>query len=149
MNIDIRDVNAVQAIRPVDAALYLRAQGWTMQDTSAAQASLWSRDDDGEPFEALLPMDPEVRDYALRMGELLAVLAAAEKRSQSQVYRDLLTVTADVLRIRIAGPDLDDGSLPIEEHAQIAQNLSHDITLRRFAHEGVAACLGTGGAIGF
>ena len=80
-------------------------------------------------------MDPQLRDYALRMGDLLAVLAAAEERSQSQVYRDLLTVTADVIRIRIAGPDLADGSLPIEEHAQIAQK-ARDLVL-------AAACAAT------
>ena len=28
MNIDIRDAEGVSAIRPVDAALYLRASGW-------------------------------------------------------------------------------------------------------------------------
>jgi hypothetical protein len=73
-------------------------------------------------------MDVELRDYALRMGDLLTVLSAAEKRSQWELYRDLLTVTSDVIRIRIADPELSDGSLPIEEHAKIAQK-TRDLVL--------------------
>ncbi|MFH1116657.1 MAG: hypothetical protein V1792_22305 [Pseudomonadota bacterium] len=135
MKVTIRDVQAVQAIRPVDAALYLRAKGWAKQETAIERASLWLLGQGDDEFEVLLPMDVELRDYALRMGDVLAVLAAAEKRSQWQVYRDLLTVTSDVIRIRIADPELSDGSLPIEEHAKIAQK-TRDLVL-------AAACAAT------
>ena len=135
MKIDIRDVEAVRAIRPVDAALYLRAKGWQQSDVQPGRASVWLYNVGNEQFEALLPMDVELRDYALRMGDLLAVLEAAEKRSQWQVYSDLLTITSDVMRIRIADPELTDGTLPIEEHAQIAQK-ARDLVL-------AAACAAT------
>ncbi|MEW6349129.1 MAG: hypothetical protein AB1646_08700 [Thermodesulfobacteriota bacterium] len=121
MKVTIRDAEAVRAIRPLDAALYLRAKGWAREETEIERASLWYYGEGDDQFEVLLPMDVELRDYALRMGELLAILAAAEKRSQWQLYSDLLTVTSDVIRIRIADPELSDGSLPIEEHARIAQ----------------------------
>jgi hypothetical protein len=65
-------------------------------------------------------MNLQLPDYALRMGDLLAVLEAVEERSQLQIYTELLTVTADVIRIRIDDPELADGSLPIEQHVQIA-----------------------------
>ncbi len=123
MKVEIRDVEAVHAIRPMDAAMYLLAGGWTApSDAQDGPAALFYRRaaDRGE-YEALLPLDATARDYALRMGDLLAVLAAVEKRSQSEIYSDLLTTTADVVRIRIAAPELNDGTLPIEEHAQIAQ----------------------------
>ncbi len=131
MNVEIRDVEAVQAIRPVDAALYLRAQGWRQQ-AQTNTASVWLRTVGGDEFEAVLPMDVELRDYALRMGDLLGVLSVSEGRSQWQVYNDLLTITSDVLRIRIADPELTDGTLPLEEHAQIAQR-TRDLVV-------VAAC---------
>lgn len=135
MKVDIRDAGAMRAIQPVDAALYLRANGWAAPDAQLGQSANWRKKADGELFEALLPMDRGVKDYALRMGELLNVLAVAEKRSEWQVYRDLLTSTADVIRIRIADPDLNDGTLPIEEHAQIAQR-ARDLML-------AAACAAT------
>jgi hypothetical protein len=130
MNVTIRDAQAVRAIQPVDAALYLRANRWNERHTEAGRSSTWTRTVNGEneEFEALLPLDAGIPDYALRMGDLLTVLAAAERRSQAEVYADLLRITSDVVRIRIADPELQDGTLPIEEHAQIAQR-ARDLVL--------------------
>lgn len=135
MEIEIRDAEAVRAIQPVDAALYLRANAWEQGATVAGRSSVWTRRRGDEEFEALLPLDRGLADYALRMGDLLSVLAAAEQRSPSLVYRDLLTITSDVIRIRIADPELTDGTLPIEDHAQIAQK-ARDLML-------AAACAAT------
>lgn len=121
MNVDIRDAEAVRAIQPIDAVLYLRARGWTERHTDAGRSSTWTQTVSGEEFEVLLPLTATPRDYALRMGDLLGVLAVVERRSQWDVYGDLLKITSDVIRIRIADPELQDGTLPIEENAQIAQ----------------------------
>lgn len=121
MKIDIRDVEAVRALQPVDAALYLRAGGWESVDSKNTRVAIWAKTVEQEEYEVLLPMEPAVGDYALRMGELLQVLSVAENRSQNEVYRDLLSVSTDVIRIRIADPELSDGTIPIEEHALIAQ----------------------------
>ncbi|MFH0823781.1 MAG: hypothetical protein V2B18_13615 [Pseudomonadota bacterium] len=128
MKVTIRDAEAVRAVRPVDAALYLRAKGWAKLDTAVERASLWCYGHGDDQFEVLLPMDVGLRDYALRIGDMLTVLAAVEKRSQWEVYSDLLTVTSDVIRIRIADPEISDGTLPIEEHAKIAQK-ARDLVL--------------------
>jgi len=135
MIVDIRDAEAVRAIQPVDAALYLHANGWSSVQSPTSQATIWEKQARGETFEALLPMNATLKDYALRMGELLDVLSVEEQRSQAEVYRDLLTSGSDVIRIRIADPDLSDGTLPIEEHAQIAQK-ARDLIL-------AAACAAT------
>jgi hypothetical protein len=135
VNVEIRDAQAMQAIRPVDAALYLRAGGWEQVSIQPGRSSVWRRVVKGEEYEALLAMDQGLRDYALRTGELLRVLAAAEQRSEMQVYDDLLRITTDVTRIRIADPELTDGALPIEENVQIAQK-ARDLVL-------AAACAAT------
>jgi hypothetical protein len=135
VKVETRDVLGMQAIRPVDAALYLRAGGWEQVATQPGRSSVWCRVVDGEEYEALLAMDQGLRDYSLRIGELLRVLAAAERRSESQVYSDLLTITSDVTRIRIMDPELTDGTLPIEDNAQIAQK-ARDLML-------AAACAAT------
>lgn len=131
----IYDVEAIRALRPFDVALYLRAKGWIQQDTNLEKASLWYQIQDADRFEVLLPMDLELQDYALRMGDVLTVLATFEKRSQLQVYSDMLTVASDIVRIRIADPELADGALPIEENASIAQKV-RDLIL-------AAACAAT------
>jgi hypothetical protein len=132
---DIRDTQALLTIPPVDAALYLRSKGWVESSSQPGRASYWRLTVGDDEYEALLPLDHGLKDYALRMGELLHVLAVAEGRSQPEIYSDLLLVTADVMRIRIADPESADGTLPIEDNAQIAQK-ARDLML-------AAACAAT------
>lgn len=128
MNVVIRDKNALAALRPTDVALYLRSRAWESRLLVSGHSSVWSLSAGGEAFEVVLPSSTDLRDYALRLGELLNVLAVVEDRSQEQIYRDLLTASADVLRIRIADPASSDGTLLLEEHVQVAQK-ARDLVL--------------------
>jgi hypothetical protein len=128
MRVDIRDVKAVGALRPLEVAGYLRAKGWTQKYATLGREAIWTSVAGGEEYEILLPLDQTTPDFSLRMGDLLHILAEVERRSQTWVYDDLLTTMADVLRIRIDDPDLIDGSMPMEGHAQIAQK-TRDLVL--------------------
>lgn len=122
MNVDIRDPNAILTLRPLEVAAYLRAHGWTMTPVKSSKVSAWGLTDAaGDEFEVVVPLDQTLGDYVLRMGEMLHTLSAAEGRSQLQVYADLLTTFADVVRIRIDDPELQDGTMPIEVTAQVSQ----------------------------
>lgn len=120
--VDIRDVGALATLRPLEVAAYLKAKGWLAQP-SAAASSVWTKAIADDEFEVVVPLDQSQRDFALRMGELLHTVAIAEGRSQGDVYSDLLTTYADVIRIRIDDPELSDGTLPIDTHAQAAQKV--------------------------
>ncbi len=122
MKTDIRDTGAIQTLRPLEVAAYLRSKGWS-SIRSETGVSSWQLTHKGEEFELLMPLDGSFRDYALRMGEVLRTLAVAEDRSQTDIYADLLTTFADVVRIRIDDPEAKDGTLSIEGHAQIAQKI--------------------------
>jgi hypothetical protein len=118
MKVNIRDANSLAALRPLEVASYLRASDWKQSDFKEGQYAVWTLDDDAEAF---LPLRSTTSDYALRMSDLLTVLSTVENRSQLDIYSDLLRITSDVVRIRIADAELIDGTLPIEENAQIAQ----------------------------
>lgn len=118
MRADIRDPESVSVLRPLEVASYLRASGWLQAEAHEGRYAIWTKDDD---YEALLPLRHDVRDYALRMGDLLGLLSKVEDRSQLSVLSDLLVTGADVVRVRIADDDLADGSMPIEEHTRTAQ----------------------------
>lgn len=120
MKVDIRDMKAISSLRPLEVAAYLKSRSWAQQKVSAT-VSIWTKGTGDEMFEAAVPLDQSLKDYAIRMGEIVQTLAVAEGRSQADVYSDLLTTYADVIRIRIVDPELDDGTLPIEANAQIAQ----------------------------
>ncbi len=122
MKPDIRDAASIQSLRPLEVAAYLRAKGWDPIPATPGM-SIWQRRLGDEEFELVVPLESSVRDYALRMGEVLRTLAAVENRSQTDIYADLLTTFADVVRIRIDDPEAKDGTLSIEGHAQIAQKV--------------------------
>lgn len=134
MNVEMRDPAVLRALRPLEVAAYLRAKGWA-QLPRIPGAAVWSNVLDDEPLEIVVPMDPSLRDFAARMGEVLHTLAVAESRSQSQVHQDLSTTFADVVRIRIDDPSLVDGTMSIDANAQVAQKV-RDLVL-------AAACSAT------
>src|ERR1700761_1603700 len=88
---------------PFSAAAYMHAHGWRMLGATSEE-SLWTLESDGQTWEALLPLDTTRGDSSRRIGELLTVLSAVEKRSPSDLIRDLRTAQSDVIRVR-ATPD--------------------------------------------
>lgn len=120
MNIAIRDVQTLKSLGPLDLALYLKSKGWNESQIQLDQFSIWTiRDSNNEDYEILLPLNSTIKDYALRVGELLKTLELAENRSQFEIYHDLLTTSSDVVRIRFNLPNSSDGSIPIGKGVEI------------------------------
>ncbi len=109
MKIVIRDPSAVAILRPVEVMAYLRAKYWCEREAQAGRFSAWVYEAD-ETIEALVPLDSELPDFALRMGDVLHTLAAVEQRSEPQILADLSNPLADVVRIG-AGPKTEDAAL--------------------------------------
>ncbi len=105
----IRDPSAVAILRPVEVMAYLRAKYWCEREAQAGRFSAWVYEAD-ETIEALVPLDSELPDFALRMGDVLHTLAAVEQRSEPQILADLSNPLADVVRIG-AGPETEDATL--------------------------------------
>ncbi|MEO5365716.1 MAG: hypothetical protein H7831_05075 [Magnetococcus sp. WYHC-3] len=118
MNAMLRDSALMKELRPLEIAAYLRSTGWTQQSAAEGKWAVWVK---GDEYEILLPLQRGYRDFVLRMSEVLQVLERVEDRSQLMIFNDLLTTGADVIRVRLIDPDLADGSMPIDEHASIAQ----------------------------
>ena len=55
------------------------------------------------------------------MSEALQLLEQVEGRSQWTIFNDLQMTGVDVIRVRLVGQDLADGSLSIDENVKIAQ----------------------------
>jgi len=115
----IRDAHVLAAIRPLEFVAYLRAKGWHQVPPSSSLWSTWIREGD---FELTLPLERSLGDFALRMADALRTLEIVEDRSQIEILSDLLTASADVLRLRVADGDASDGTLPLEHGAQLVAN---------------------------
>jgi hypothetical protein len=116
MKATIRDVEALRAIRPTDLMTYLRATGWELSSESE-KAAYWEKTTEGATtFELLVPLRKDFGDFASRINEALETLETVETRSQLEIFSDLVTASADVIRVRTHSRDGEDqGSLSLED----------------------------------
>lgn len=124
----IRDSDILQALGPAEVAAYLRGHGWRYDREYGPNGAVWLLDsdtdtakDDGREYELLLPVRQDLADYTRRLAEVLAVLEVVEKRSQLELVRDISDAQADVIRLRLQGGSMDDGSVPLEAATRIVQ----------------------------
>jgi hypothetical protein len=129
VKVEVRDAAALNALKPLEMAAYLRAKGWRKEADLNGKGSLWLQEaPNGEEFDITLPLKRDLADYALRMGELLRTLAAAERRSELEVLRDVMTTTADLVRVRAPSHSAENGTLPLEQAVSFVER-SRDMML--------------------
>ena len=111
----IQDVKLLSGLRPLDLIAYLRANQW--QETQKLEnGAFWTKEDQ----EILLPLDATLKDFPNRMAEALGILEHVEKRSQFEIFEDLVITNADVIRPRLIGVN-GDGSISLEQGTAIHQ----------------------------
>ena len=116
----IDDKTALVAMSPLDVAIYLRAHGWSFEGTSDAFMR-YARGKNGARLELEVPRSARFRDFQLRMAEVLAGLAREEQRPQIEILEEIRATSADVVRFRLAGADLQGGTIPLEDGAMLVE----------------------------
>ncbi|HEY4242815.1 MAG TPA: hypothetical protein VGM88_23530 [Kofleriaceae bacterium] len=124
MKLDVRDVGALAALAPVDLSAYLRARGWVGRVENGG--SLFAKQIDGETVEIDAPIKREVRDYALRVADLLENLAIVERRGTLEIYQDIARARRDVIRVSVDVPDA--GRVGLDEASTLV-NSTRDLVL--------------------
>jgi len=109
----IADPEALRSLAPSDVAAYLRANQWRQAAVREGVAATWTRVAECGEFEVEQRLDSEVGDYALRTSEVLRTLAVAEGRSALEIYRDIVEVGDDILRVPLAPPGAEYGTVPL------------------------------------
>lgn len=120
MKTTIQDRKVLQGIRPLDLIGYLRSAGWTREAEWGEKAAVWVKPEVRDA-DVLLPLVTGAGDFALRMSEVLLTLERIEGRSQEEILHDVLTVSADILRIRCNAGEAGDGSVPLEVGAELIE----------------------------
>lgn len=100
MNVQIRDAAALERVYPTALRAYLADRGWVHQSTWRNRIMVWAKEQGGRTHEALVPLHELTGVYAVRIAELVELLSTIEERSQLEVYYDLLSARADVIRLR-------------------------------------------------
>lgn len=105
----------IEALWPTSVTTYLRSRGWQRAGTVDDRATVWARGD----AEVLVPQRRELRDFGLRMAEVLSTLEAVEQRSRLEILDAITSAGADVVRLRLIGPELNDGRLGLARAGQV------------------------------
>jgi hypothetical protein len=112
----ISDREQLQGLDPVEIASYLQAKGWQRDESGYERAAVWTIEvNSGKSYEVLIPTDASVRDFPLRVAELLRTLADVEQRSQLDIMRDILYARSDVIRLRRSEEVNTVGGIPLVE----------------------------------
>jgi hypothetical protein len=85
----VTDAEVLGRLDPAAVAAYLARTGWTRTSRGPRTGTVWSRAIDAHRAAVFLSDDPTHTDFAVRMGELLTMLARVENRSQLAVLADL------------------------------------------------------------
>jgi hypothetical protein len=115
MRVRVLDPSALASPGARRIRLYLRLNGWAQEITGQGGPDVWSRQAEGDVYEVIAPSQT-ARDFTSRVSELLNTLSVVEDRSESDVLRDLLTVTFDVQYLR-TGHEGPPGTAPLRDAA--------------------------------
>lgn len=79
-------------VRIVGIRSYLLAHGWRLQPYARPELLVFEgpADDDGQPIIQVLPSSEQMRDFPLRVEELIASLSILEDRPASAILSDIL-----------------------------------------------------------
>lgn len=83
-------------VRAAGVRSYLLAHGWRPQPYSALELLVFEgpADDDGQPIVQVLPSSEQMRDFPLRVEELIAALSILEDRPAAVILGDILDAEA-------------------------------------------------------
>lgn len=126
MRAEITDRNAMSALTPNAVTSYLRARGWAPAPESDTAFAVFERIEGDEKVGLEVPLRAFAGDYGRRVAEVLHNLEILEKRSQLEIFRDVLHANQDVVRVSIDVPD--SGRVGLEE-AAVLISATRDLVL--------------------
>lgn len=109
----------IEALRPGDVRLYLTTHGWVSTPNGRSSNALEFRHTSHKAVELLLPLKREMRDFVLRMADVVVALATIEDRSPWEILKDLSVPSGDVFRFRVEAADATLGNLPLDEGIEL------------------------------
>jgi hypothetical protein len=124
-------LQAIQRLSPEAMRVYLTSEGWLRHET-AREVDLWTLAEGTDEFEVLVPADRRLRDFPLRMYDVLRTLATIQDRPLPTVLADLTNTGADrmILRLLPTGPP---GTIPLFHGTDAVQGVQELVLAATYA----------------
>lgn len=123
MRATILDTEALKAVSPAALSAYARAEGWIKDEPYGDHSDVYVAH--GRP-EIILPRTQRLGDYASVVSRLVEIFADAAETDELSMYRNLVTVDRDVVRVR-AG-EASDGTIAVADGLALLSG-AHDMVL--------------------
>ena len=91
MSASVLAARCAHALRPLEVASYLRVHGWRQEADLNGKGSVWllPAEVDARRRTLRLPLQRDLGDFALRMGDVLRTLRRVERRPEPEILQDL------------------------------------------------------------
>ncbi len=123
MRVSIHDLDALLAVSPAALSAYARAAGWSRQEPYRVHSDVYAGE---ERPEILVPRTERLGDYASVVAALIETFAKVAGQDELTVYRSLVTVDRDIVRVRAT--ESDDGSVMLNDGLDLIGG-AHDLLL--------------------
>ncbi len=123
MRVSIHDRDALLAVSPTALSAYARTIGWKRHDTYRVHSDIYI----GEDLpEIIIPRTERLGDYASVVAELIEMFAQVGHQDETAVYRSLVTVDRDIVRMRVG--EKQDGTVKLSRGMDLIEG-AHDMLL--------------------
>ena len=97
----------------LDLSNYLKSEGWACKGQYPEKAFVFSK----ENHSVLVPVHKNFPDYYLRISQTVRDLSELENRESYKVIRDLQATGADLFRLKIDSPEVEQGLITLDKGA--------------------------------
>lgn len=113
-SLDIKTL--IKDIHPNHLGLYLHSCGWKNDYHKQGKFKIWHRPEESYfELEIIQPLSEDFLDYYQRMYEAIKTLSDFEQRPITRTIEDIVNFDSDLVKIRVISPDVDSGSIPIDD----------------------------------
>jgi hypothetical protein len=116
-------IEQVRSVTWVQLKSYLLTGGWQDDGEVGPFASIWHRaEPEHQDAEVILPTSQNARDFWPRLADAAIAIAGFEKRSPTDVIAEATGHLADLIRVRVEAPDVNGGTIPINDGVRLNQH---------------------------
>lgn len=121
MDCNIKNNKMAQALSHHTLFRFLEDEGFSRAYQYRNGAVLYKHLQHNE--EVIVPTDRSFSDYYEKLGRAVAILSNYLELDLGSTYSKILHVDSDIIKIRITGPETQDGSLPINPWVSLANSI--------------------------
>lgn len=101
---------------------YLKDTGWEQFSSKKTKVKVYQYENVKGFYQVNLPVDKTLSDYKEAMYRAVQTVAEAENREFQSILLYLLNPSSDILKIRLANPNIESGNIPFDDAIRVYDN---------------------------